>query len=205
MSEEIVYSKKWNFDLEEPIRLYKNINDIKLGGSFFKAYYLPENDQRLIDKLEHSTRKRFKNKLIESFHYSYENSKLVSRECREKSGLVGWRNTYTYNERKELEKCETLALNPAHKKLELQNYSLFYFDNQGRKNLRKILDPKGQLVSYEVFHYDEKNRFSKKEMFDKENEKIFSEAYQYTENDQLMLINYFDDQGNFERVLRVDK
>ncbi|GMT48984.1 MAG: hypothetical protein IEMM0008_0523 [bacterium] len=205
MSHEIVYSKKWNFDLEEPIGFYKDLNDIKSDLSFFTAYYLSDNDQKLIDKLEHSTRKRFKNKLIESFHYSYEKNKLISRECREKSGLVRWRNTYIYNERGELEKCETFALNPAHKKLELQNYSLFYFDHQGRKNLRKILDPKGQLVSYEVFHYDEKKRLSKKEMFDKENEKIFSEAYQYTENDQLLFINYFDDQGNFERVLRVDK
>ncbi len=205
MSHEIVYSQKWNFDLEEPIGLYKSIDDIKLDASFFKAYYLSDTDQRLIEKLEHNTRRRFKHKLIESFLYSYDKNHLITRECREKSGSLRWRNTYIYNERRELEKCETLSFNPGHKKLELLNYSLFYHDNQGRKNLRKILSPKGELVSYEVFHYDEKNRLSKKEMFNKENEKIFAEAYQYSETDKLMLINYFDDQGNFERVLRVDK
>ncbi len=205
MSHEIVYSQKWNFDLEEPIGLYKSVDEIKLDTSFFKAYYLPDNDQKFIDKLEHGIRKRFKNKLIESFLYSYDKNHLISRECREKSSLVQWRNTYIYNEREELEKSETWALNTTDKKLALQNYSLFYFDNQGRKNLRKILSDKGQLVSYEVFHYDEKNRLSKKEMFDKENDKIFAEVYQYTETDKLMLINYFDDQGNFERVLRVNK
>ncbi len=195
----IVYSWKWNFDLEFSIRKIANLNEVKKDQDYYKAIY---NHQQLI-KLEHRSKNRIFHPLIEYYDYHYTNHLLVKKEYKNRWGLIRWYCTYHYNDRNQIEKCVNHSLTPDEKDYYLENYSLFYYNNQGNRNLRKILDPKGNLQSYEVYHYDENNLLYKKEMFNRNNDKIFSEQFQYNLDQQLEYINYFDSEGNFDRAVQV--
>lgn len=202
----IIYSQKWNFDLEEPIGYYQDYNKIKRGASFFKSSYHIKNDLQnsakgLLERLQHTIKKRFSDKLIEDFIYHYSSDRLVKRECKAKSGKLLWYIEYLYNEKDELHRCDTYTYHQ--KGFSLINYSLFYYDPNGNKNLRKILSSGGSLNCYEVFHYNEEGQLHKKEMFGKENEKIFSEIYQYDKENNLYQIAQFDAEDHFEQSISI--
>jgi len=199
----LIYSLKWNFELEQPFAKINDIKTLSRGESFFRADFEIAMPQNRLVRLDHFVKGWMKNRLIEAFTYHYEDNLLQKRDCVNLRTSSKWYNEYIYNDLKELDRINVYISHSGSNDFLPSSYSLFYYDSQKRKTLRKILKADGELSSYEVFHY-ENDKLNKMEMFDCENDKLFTEVYRHSENGEIQQIDYFDRDGNYERSLSTE-
>lgn len=200
MSSKTLICKNWNFDLDKPIGIYKDSKSIKKNQHFFIVNF---NDQNKLESIEHKLKTSFFNKRVELFTFDYDDNKLLKRSCFDRFSRLKWYNQIIHDDNNQLERCETYIKHLDKNDYELLNYSLYYYDNNGYKNLRKILDAKSNLNCYEVFHY-EGSRLIKKEMFNQDNEKIMTEMFNYDNEGKLTQIDCFDADGNHDRSIAME-